>query len=71
MAVSAERARIQDLARQGQNVWLDNLGRKLISSGELVRLRAAGVSGITSNRRAGRRSQGMARGFSRAWSGAA
>jgi len=49
VAVTAETARIQDLARQGQSVWLDNLGRKLISSGELVRLRDAGVTGITSN----------------------
>jgi transaldolase len=47
--VTAESPRIQDLARQGQSVWLDNLGRKLISSGELVRLRDAGVTGITSN----------------------
>jgi transaldolase len=49
MAVTAETARLQNLAKQGQSVWLDNLGRKLIRSGELVRLRDAGVSGITSN----------------------
>src|ERR1051326_866105 len=49
MAVTAETARIQNLAKQGQSVWLDNLGRKLIRSGELVRLRDAGVTGITSN----------------------
>jgi transaldolase len=49
MAVTAETARLQNLAKQGQSVWLDNLGRKLIRSGELVRLRDAGVTGITSN----------------------
>jgi transaldolase len=49
MAVTAETARLQNLAKQGQSVWLDNLARKLIRSGELVRLRDAGVSGITSN----------------------
>ena len=34
----------------GQSVWLDNLSRKLIRSGELKRLiEEDGVSGITSN----------------------
>jgi transaldolase / glucose-6-phosphate isomerase len=40
---------IQELTRQGQSLWLDNLRRELITSGELVRLRDAGLTGITSN----------------------
>jgi len=39
---------IQELAGQGQSLWLDNLFRDMISSGELARLRDAGVTGITS-----------------------
>jgi transaldolase len=41
--------RIQELTRQGQSLWLDNLRRELITSGELARLRDAGLTGITSN----------------------
>ncbi len=33
----------------GQSVWLDNLSRQLIRSGQLERLRDLGVTGITSN----------------------
>ena len=33
----------------GQSIWLDNLSRRLIRSGELERLRDRGVTGITSN----------------------
>jgi transaldolase len=40
---------IQALTQQGQSLWLDNLRRDLITSGELARLRDAGVTGITSN----------------------
>jgi transaldolase / glucose-6-phosphate isomerase len=40
---------IQGLTQQGQSLWLDNLRRDLITSGELARLRDAGVTGITSN----------------------
>jgi transaldolase len=40
---------IQELTRQGQSLWLDNLRRELITSGELARLRDAGITGITSN----------------------
>ncbi len=40
---------IQELARQGLSLWLDNLLRGMISSGELARLRDAGITGITSN----------------------
>jgi transaldolase len=40
---------IQELTGQGQSLWLDNLRRDLVTSGELARLRDAGVTGITSN----------------------
>ena len=40
---------IQELAGQGQSLWLDNLLRDMICSGELARLRDAGITGITSN----------------------
>ena len=40
---------IEGLTREGQSLWLDNLSRGLITSGELARLRDAGVTGITSN----------------------
>jgi transaldolase len=40
---------IHELATQGQSLWLDNLQRGLITSGELSRLRDAGITGITSN----------------------
>jgi transaldolase/glucose-6-phosphate isomerase len=40
---------IEGLTRTGQSLWLDNLSRGLIMSGELARLRDAGVTGITSN----------------------
>ncbi|MDQ3810694.1 MAG: transaldolase [Chloroflexota bacterium] len=40
---------IHQLAAQGQSLWLDNLQRGLIKSGELGRLRDAGITGITSN----------------------
>lgn len=33
----------------GQSIWLDNLSRRLVRSGELERLRDRGVTGITSN----------------------
>lgn len=33
----------------GQSLWLDSLSRKLVRSGELDRLIAAGVTGVTSN----------------------
>ena len=35
--------------QERQSLWLDNLGRRLIRSGDLVRLRDLGVTGITSN----------------------
>src|SRR2546423_6699150 len=40
---------IQELRKQGQSLWLDNIRRQLITSGEMARLREEGVSGVTSN----------------------
>ena len=40
---------IKELKRIGQSLWLDNIRRQLITSGELGRLRDEGVSGVTSN----------------------
>jgi len=42
-------APIRELKRIGQSLWLDNIRRQLITSGELARLRDEGVSGVTSN----------------------
>ena len=40
---------IQKLGRLGQSVWYDNMYRSLITSGELERLVALGITGLTSN----------------------
>ncbi len=40
---------IKELKRLGQSLWLDNIRRQLITSGELARLRDEGLSGVTSN----------------------
>jgi transaldolase/glucose-6-phosphate isomerase len=40
---------IAELRKLGQSLWLDNIRRQLITSGELARLRDEGVTGITSN----------------------
>jgi transaldolase len=40
---------IAQLRKLGQSLWLDNIERKLISSGELAELRDDGVTGVTSN----------------------
>jgi transaldolase/glucose-6-phosphate isomerase len=40
---------IRDLRKQGQSLWLDNIRRQLITSGELARLRDEGLTGVTSN----------------------
>ncbi len=40
---------IKELKRLGQSLWLDNIRRQLITSGELARLRDGGISGVTSN----------------------
>jgi transaldolase/glucose-6-phosphate isomerase len=42
-------APIKELKRTGQSLWLDNIRRQLITSGELARLRDEGISGVTSN----------------------
>jgi transaldolase / glucose-6-phosphate isomerase len=40
---------IKEARRIGQSLWLDNIRRQLITSGELARLRDEGVTGVTSN----------------------
>jgi transaldolase/glucose-6-phosphate isomerase len=40
---------LRELKRQGQSLWLDNIRRQLITSGELARLRDEGLTGVTSN----------------------
>jgi transaldolase / glucose-6-phosphate isomerase len=40
---------IQELKKLGQSLWLDNIRRQLITSGELANLRDEGISGVTSN----------------------
>ena len=40
---------IEQLGAQGQSVWLDYIRRRLIRSGDLARLVADGVRGVTSN----------------------
>ena len=40
---------IRELKSIGQSLWLDNIRRQLITSGELARLRDEGISGVTSN----------------------
>jgi transaldolase/glucose-6-phosphate isomerase len=39
----------KELASIGQSLWLDNIRRQLITSGELARLRDEGLTGVTSN----------------------
>ena len=41
--------RIAELKRLGQSVWLDQLDRKMIRSGELQNFRDRGVTGVTAN----------------------
>jgi transaldolase/glucose-6-phosphate isomerase len=40
---------IEELRSLGQSLWLDNIRRALVTSGELARLRDEGISGVTSN----------------------
>ena len=40
---------LQELQQIGQSVWLDNISRGIITSGELQRLIGIGVTGLTSN----------------------
>ena len=49
MATTARTSPIKELHRQGQSLWLDNIRRQLVTSGELARLRDEGVTGVTSN----------------------
>jgi transaldolase/glucose-6-phosphate isomerase len=42
-------APIAELRKLGQSLWLDNIRRQLITSGELAKLRDEGISGVTSN----------------------
>ena len=48
-ATQAKPNPIQELKQIGQSLWLDNIRRQLISSGELARLRDEGLTGVTSN----------------------
>jgi transaldolase / glucose-6-phosphate isomerase len=43
------RSTIQSINALGQSIWVDNLSREVIDSGELSKLIEAGVSGITTN----------------------
>lgn len=45
----AKNKQIAALNELGQSVWIDNLSRELLKSGELARLIDEGVSGLTSN----------------------
>jgi transaldolase len=45
----SEHNRIAELERLGQSVWLDQIDRRMLESGELARLRDRGVSGVTAN----------------------
>ena len=47
--MAAKASAVKELKRIGQSLWLDNIRRQLITSGELARLRDSGVSGVTSN----------------------
>jgi len=42
-------SKLNKLAELGQSVWLDFISRKLLTSGELIKLRELGVRGMTSN----------------------
>jgi transaldolase / glucose-6-phosphate isomerase len=47
--MAAKSNAIKETRRLGQSLWLDNIRRQLITSGELARLRDEGVTGVTSN----------------------
>ena len=49
MAVQTKHNPIKELKQIGQSLWLDNIRRQLITSGELARLRDEGLTGVTSN----------------------
>jgi transaldolase len=43
------KAILEELAEFGQSIWLDNISRRLLTSGELKQLIAQGLRGMTSN----------------------
>src|SRR5258706_16056287 len=49
MAIETRHNPIKELKQAGQSLWLDNIRRQLITSGELARLRDEGLTGVTSN----------------------
>ena len=49
MATATRHSAIQELKKEGQSLWLDNIRRQLVTSGELARLRDEGLTGVTSN----------------------
>ena len=49
MAIASKHNPIKELKQIGQSLWLDNIRRQLITSGELARLRDEGLTGVTSN----------------------
>src|ERR1700680_417384 len=49
MATQTKHSPIKELKQIGQSLWLDNIRRQLITSGELARLRDEGITGVTSN----------------------
>ncbi len=48
-ATQTKSSPIRELHEIGQSLWLDNIRRQLITSGELERLRDEGLTGVTSN----------------------
>src|SRR5438094_10304047 len=48
-AIQAKPNPVKELHQIGQSLWLDNIRRQLITSGELSRLRDEGITGVTSN----------------------
>ncbi|MEO9008224.1 MAG: bifunctional transaldolase/phosoglucose isomerase [Candidatus Dormibacter sp.] len=48
-AIETRPSPIQELKKIGQSLWLDNIRRQLITSGQLARLRDEGLTGVTSN----------------------
>src|SRR5450759_5074630 len=49
MATETKHSPVKELKQVGQSLWLDNIRRQLITSGELARLRDEGLTGVTSN----------------------
>src|SRR6202158_4340823 len=49
MATATKHLPFQELKKIGQSLWLDNIRRQLITSGELARRRDEGLTGVTSN----------------------